>query len=410
MYDERSHLNELLLDSVLRHDNVDNSLLAVMFGNLHPQITRMIEDFWSENVLGAHIRFPVYNPRKVEQARMKADGDLRLAELDYFINNKKNPGMDLAEYVYTSKHACTTMTNYDLLNRYTKDRECGTSCASHGHNLAGTSKHLEADAIHIATCGNHDVVEELFRYANQIYGLKEGLANFNNFTKHIIPDDELRSHVLAVTNLNDTIISAVDEFLFKKGKSFNKKNSTAAISSLGIEDLGEADPAQDSLTQALWQNYAFAVELDDSKDFRARLKWQGYLAYMGNIAQACQQMGNYTPFDVKGLDLYYNGLGKEALNLDSRIKNALKKQSYVNAYERYIRTDFQPVKERVDEICETNRHDTRNLIMKDFDPGPHPMTRFKSALYKIKRLSPVLYADPVHMSMSDSKSMAHLVP
>ena len=131
------------------------------------------------------------------------------------------------------------------------------------------------------------------------------------------------------------------------------------------------------------------ASLDD--DVYAQAKWICYSElYIREMAIYTHSRGDYRTFEIKAIDLSDNGHGREALALDSRIKNLLKQQIYAT-YASQLKSTWHGINNRVAELQDDALVHAEHLIILDFLQQQSYLDFAMSTLLKIISLRPILF-------------------
>lgn len=399
------HMEELLIDNVtVKHQAAydflnsilvrkmpEHGVLKELYDGKIPEIEMTLDDFWkSDNlVLGNKLRTSHPDPKKIFLARLKVENDPVVRTLDYYVHQGIAPPRDKMRVIF-GEFADDASKVYNYYNITGKKRKCGIPAATHPHNIAMTGYGLGFDKVGLISFVHHDVPEDLYNFLTVNLGLPQGLLGYDTFIKEVIPAP-IRKYVNTLTNKYDTIIENISDTLDAKGLSFNQKNAVEELINMTSADYSSLEKEY-GLGKHIFRTYSIADKLKDSKTFREDLKWACYINYINDMGDECVKENFYLGYDMKGLDLWFNGIGRDALNMDEMIKNALKQQTWVDkGYE--MKSEFAPLEEHISEVGENVFTFTKNYIVKDVLKSIHQISHLGSALEKTRRLTPVLFDD-----------------
>lgn len=379
------------LKAVLSVSMPDNHILKELYPGKISEVERVLNDFWASGnlVLGKELRMNHPDPKKIFSARLKVEDDPVVKSLDYYVNRSLTPPADKMRVIF-GEFADDALKVYNYYNITGKKRECGIPVATHPHNLAMTGYGLGFDRLGLISFVYHDVPEDLYNFLTKQFGLQSGLLGYDGFIKEVIPMP-IRKYVNILTNKYDTIIENVSHDLDSRGLSFNRKNAVERLSDMKAANYSNLEKEY-GLGAHISRAYSVAEKSNESKTFREDLKWACYINYINDMGDECVKDNFYLGYDMKGIDLWFNGIGRESLNMTDMIKNALKQQTWVDkGYEMHSR--FGPLEEHISEIGENVFNFARNYIVKDILKNIFQISHLESALEKTRRLTPVLFDD-----------------
>ncbi len=371
--------------------------LNTLFGKRTKHTINAIEWFWKNDdlVLGENLRVKGRDPQEIFKARYAKEYDPIVDELDFYVHTQQKPPKDLMNIIF-DEFADSVTSVYGYYDEANLIRDSGLPASTHPHNAAMTGYAMGFDFVGRASLAYHDVPEDLFVFLANKFNLEKGIKGYDIFMEKMIPY-KLRMNVDAITNKYDLIISTIEDKLKNnivedssgrseiKGLTFNKKNSLEVLESLFNNDAG-------SLAKYVGRTYSIAYNLEDGDFFRERLKWACYRDYVKDIADICVSNNDFLAFDMKGIDLYYNGIGRDVVKRWNRNKNALKAMTWVNkGYE--IHTNYAPLNNHIMEVAENTLRYSYDSVAKDFIKSIFVSSFTFRALTNLKQLTPVFFTD-----------------
>ena len=372
-------------------------ILNILFGKRTKHTLHALEWFWKDQelVLGNDLRKKGIDPKEIYNPRLKYEYDPIVDELDFFVHTKQKPPSDLMKIVF-DEFSENVSSVYDYYVEANIIRDSGLPASTHAHNLAMTGYAMGFDYIGRASLAYHDVPEDLFVFLTKKYGLKTGINGYDEFFDKMIPK-KLHMNVNAITNKYDLIISDIDEELKNtllyskdnkpesKGLTFNKNNVLDVLEPLFNNDAG-------SLDKYVGRTYSIVYNMEDGEFFKERLKWACYRDYIQDMADTCVSNNDFLAYDMKGIDLWYNGIGRETVKRWNRVKTSLKAMTWVNkGYE--IHTNYAPLNNHIMEVAENNLGFAYDFVAKDLIRSIFRSAFTFRALNNIKQLTPVFFTD-----------------
>ncbi|GIU68850.1 MAG: hypothetical protein KatS3mg002_0086 [Candidatus Woesearchaeota archaeon] len=378
------------IKSVLLKEYPSNEVISMLFNGQEKNIIKSVEWFWNnpDLVLGRRLRTKKYDPKEIFMARYEIENNPLIIDLDFYVHTQQDPPRNLMEKVY-GEFADDVISVYRYYNEAGLERESGIPASTHPHNLAMTGYSMNFSTIGVAALAYHDVPEDLYNFLVNKYNLPSGIEGYDNFMEVMIPE-KIRMHVNSITNKYDTIIETIGyslKNLKNNGKElkFNKENVLEAIIPLLEKDNG-------SMGIYLMRTYSIANALTDSSDFRDKLKWACYRDYIEDIADNCKANNNFLAFDMKGIDLFFNGIGRESVKRESKIKNALKQMTWVNkGYQ--IQTNYMPLNNHIMEIAENALSFAKDFVARDLIKSIYKTSFLYRAYKNMKQLTPIFFED-----------------
>ncbi len=379
------------LDSLLIGKIPDREILKNLYGGKVPEIERMLEDFWAQSdlVFGSQLRTDVKDPAEIYFARQRIENDPLVSKIDYYVHQRLPPPRDLMREIF-EEFADDALKVYNYYNITGKKRECGIPVATHPNNLAMTGYGMGFDKIGRIGFVYHDVPEDLYDFLVEKLGLQKGLLGYDTFIKEVIPGP-IRKVVNILTNKYDTIIENISNTLRSKGLSFNQKNTLDEL--LNLMSANYSDLEQEyGLGRFVLRTYPIVEKLKDSNTYKEDLKWACYINYIEDMKIESIKDKFYLSYDMKGVDLWFNGIGREALNMTGMIRNALKQQTWVNKG-RDMKSEWIPLENHIDEVGANAYKFAKNYVAKDILMSIFQISHLGSALDKTKRLTPIFFED-----------------
>lgn len=385
------------IKSVLTKKYPYYDVLNDLFGTRTKHVLNAIDWFWNDKevVLGKELRKKEdMVPREIAYARYKIEKDTLIDELDFYVHTQQKPPIDLMKIIY-EEYAEKVIKVYDYYNEAGLIRESGIPASTHPHNLSITAYSMGFDVIGRTGLVYHDVPEDLFVFLTKKYNMKNDLDAYDEFIQRFIPE-KLTLHINAITNKYDTIIKTLEDKLKNvnvsiisagegqlKGLKFNKKNVLEVLGTIKVKGV---------LEKYVYRTSEIINELNDSEDFLERLKWACYRDYIKDIADICIENKNFLAFDMKGIDLHYNSVGREAVKMSSRIKNALKCMTWVNkGYE--IHTNYLPLNNHIMEIADNTLTYAYDVVSRDLIKNIYVSSFLFRAFRNLKQLTPIFFND-----------------
>lgn len=232
----------------------------------------------------------------------------------------------------------------------------------------------------------HDALEDLLDRVDDghgnVYTVNDYQAFLNRFAS-----PELHTHIKLVTNFYDLILSEIRDRLRSVDKYFSKENLMWALEDMYTHDRLEIHPYLEKMHYAIE-----GAEL--GHDVYGDAKWICYSElYIREMAIYTHSRGDYRTFEIKAIDLSDNGHGRDALALDSRIKNLIKQQIYAT-YGSQLQSTWHGLNNRVAELQEDALVHAKHIIIRDFLQQQSYIDFAVSTLLKVLSLKSILFVKP----------------
>jgi hypothetical protein len=389
--DSRYDAASALLQCVLYRQSPDLSLLTTLYGVQQAQILHRIfvrfleqhaESFGTPRVHMHHAS------TEISAARSQIEESASFQKLQFHILYHEVPDEHDLECFY-GKYSAQVRTIFQLFMEHKLVRKCGITSAAHLNRVGAVVGKIGMDSPteHLyATVGvMHDALEDLLDEVKNPHGKVYTVNDYQAFLdRYAAP--ELHPHIKLITNFYDLLLSEIRHRLRQEDHAFTKMNLLWALEDMYKHERVEIHPYLEKMHYALED-----ASLDG--DVYAQAKWRCYSElYIREMAIYTHSHGDYRTFEIKAIDLSDNGHGRDALALDSRIKNLLKQQIY-SMYGSKLNSTWHGINNRVAELQEDALVHAEHIIIRDFLQQQSYLDFAMSTLLKIIALRPILFFD-----------------
>jgi hypothetical protein len=382
--------NELLQCIIERHCP-DNKLLEGLYGaRVVKELKNIIEIFLKNNQKYFLIprKHKLNAPTKIYDARSAIESNKIYREIHTSLLMNKLPEIKHLNYFFGNYSECINNI-FDLYIRSGLKRKCELPASTHLNRVGAVVFQMgmnDPNSYKYSTIAVlHDSIEDLLDYALDDDGIPLGILNYKNFLVQYLPV-ELQSSIKILTNHYDIIIKFIVDKLKIEDKSISKKNILSVLKFLSDLKLEELNVYIDKMTDLI-----DSTDLDKENDLIIAAKWACYKnLYIDNIAESSNKRDDYRLFEIKGIDLSDNSHGKDALSIDSKIKNIVKntlwgKKGFA------LHSTWLPLNQHIEEILEDSLYAAEFIVLKDFLEEQSSLDFVMSALYKFEKLDLIFY-------------------
>jgi len=380
-----------ILQNIINHNCPDIKLLTGLYGyDKALTIRNLIEHFLSN--AGTYIQVPRKHIRnassEIYKARSEIESNAVFQKIHSSLLLNKLPDIKDLKFFYGS-YSEYIIRIFGLYLEKGLKRKCELSATAHlnrvgtvvfqmGMNDPGSFKYSAISVL-------HDSIEDLLNLTFVENGKGTGILNYKKFLNEFIPED-LQSSIKILTNHYDLILEFIVEKLKSEDKSINRKNILNII-----KYLLDLKPSEISY---YIQRMPYLIENMDSNNddnLIVTIKWEFYKnLYLDNIAASSSSANDFRLFEIKGVDLSDNSHGKDALSIESKIKNILKNTLWgKKGYS--LHSTWIPLNKHIEEIIEDSLYGAENIILKDLLEVQSCIDFVMSALIKFRKLEPIFY-------------------
>ena len=333
-----------------------------------------------------HISHPA---KEIYDARNKVESNKTYQKIHSALLKGSLPEVNDLEFFY-GNYASVVHNVIDFYFREGLKRRCELSASTHLHRVGAVVFQMGMNDIGTYKYSTiailHDSIEDLLNLAKDENGNSIGILNYKKFLDEFIPL-ELQSCVKILTNHYDLILQFVVSKLKAEDKALTIKNIQTVLNYLLNFNLDEMN-VYIKRTKDLLANTEFKAE---EEVFQAA-KWECYKnLYLDNIALSSKNANDYRLFEIKGVDLSDNSHGKDALSIDSKIKNIIKNTLWgTKGYA--LHSSWIPLNRHIEEILEDSLYAAEYIVLKDILEVQSCLDFTMSVLIKFKKLKTIFYA------------------
>jgi hypothetical protein len=390
---ERYQLTEELFQAILRFDTPNVEILKSIFGN-KSEVALYHWEQWREKH-GEDLKD--LTPRKHNAAAPMTIAQSRVAveEIPAYQSLQKQllqgivPSLEEFEPVYNI-YAPYVHKAFQHFQIHHLKRKCGIPAITHLNRVGGVIYQMKfdnnSDEGNPAIGALHDVIEDLLDIALDENGNVYKLSRYEEFLNYFIPE-HLQEPVMLLTNHYDLIVNSANQRLKKINVALTDKNLLNEVKKIAKSNNKYISSYADRLIESL---AGFVIR----EDVIEEIKWFACRRlYLKELAKKSDEMGNLRLMEIKAIDLSDNGHGKDALPLNSRIKNLIKQERWARrGFE--LKSPWAPLNARIEEIAEDAYVASEHLIRKDFLAQDSVQDFFVSALNNVRKLKSVFYVRP----------------
>ena len=380
-----------LLEHLLAGEEPELSLLTDLYGVQQAAILRQVFARFLEQHAGefgsprAHQQ---HAPFEISSARSHVEESIDFQQLQMHILFGELPEEDELTPIY-GVYAGQVREILRMFLEHHLVRKCGITSAAHLSRVGAVVSRIGMDSPgdHMyATIGfMHDALEDLLDVVSDDHGNVYTVNDYQSFLNRFAAP-ELHTHLKLITNFYDLILSEIRDRLREEDKYLGKENLLWAMEDMYTHDRLDIHPYLEKMHYAIE-----GAEL--GHEAYARAKWICYSElYIREMAIYTHSRGDYRTFEIKAIDLSDNGHGRDALALDSRIKNLIKQQIYAT-YGSQLNSTWHGVNSRVAELQEDALVHAKHIIIRDFLQQQSYLDFAMSTLLKLVSLKPILFVN-----------------
>jgi hypothetical protein len=387
--EDRYHNARQLLNSLL--DSVSPELpdLVAMYGPMHAQVMYGVFNRFHElhpDGFGRRRAHVEKASTEISDARSHVEESLDFQRLQSIVLFGDIPDVSDLEAMY-GPYASEVVEIIRLFLKYRLTRKCGISSVAHLSRVGAVVRRLgmDHDGGHVYTAVGfmHDALEDLLERVPDEHGEAYGVHGYQRFLDRYT-SPELHAHLRMVTNFYDLLLTEAQKILKKKDKSVSKENLLMTLEEMYRFQRVDIHPYIEKIHYML-------EDAQFNDDVITQAKWLCYgELYIREMAIFTHTAGDYRTFEIKAIDLSDNGHGREALALDSRIKNLIKHQSYAT-YGGMLNSTWHGLNNRVAELQEDALVHSEHIILQDLLQRQSYMDFAVSAMHKLKALRSILF-------------------
>ena len=388
-HDSRYKAAAGLMESLLQGELPEMPLLIEMYGVqpaqiLHRVFARFLEQH--AGTFGPPREHQHHASTEISAARSQVEESTDFQKLQFRILHREVPEVGELEPFYGA-YSEQVRTILQLFMEHRLQRKCGITSAAHLNRVGAVVGKIGMDrpSEHLyATVGvMHDALEDLLDEVRDRHGAIYTVNEYQAFLDRYA-SPELHEHVRLITNFYDLLLSEIRLRLAQEDHAMTKSNLMWALEDMYRHERVEIHPYLEKMHYIL-EGASF------DEDIYAQAKWICYSElYIREMAIYTHSRGDYRTFEIKAIDLSDNGHGREALALDSRIKNLLKQQIYAT-YGSRLNSTWHGVNNRVAELQEDALVHAEHIIIRDFLQQQSYLDFAMSTLLKIVALKPILF-------------------
>lgn len=378
-----------VLERLLQGELPEMSLLIELYGVQPAQILhRVFARFLEQHAesFGPPREHHHHASTEISAARSQIEESSDFQKLQFRILHSEVPTVDELEPFYGT-YSEQVRTILQLFMEHQLQRKCGITSAAHLNRVGAVVGKIGMDSPseHLyATVGvMHDALEDLLDEVQDTHGNTYTVNEYQAFLDRYA-SPELHKHVRLITNFYDLLLSEIRIRLNQEDHAMTKSNLMWALENMYRYERVEIHPYLEKMHYVLED-----ATLDD--DVYTQAKWICYSElYIREMAIYTHSREDYRTFEIKAIDLSDNGHGREALALNSRIKNLLKQQIYAT-YGSRLQSTWHGVNNRVAELQEDALVHAEHIIIRDFLQQQSYLDFAMSTLLKILALKPILF-------------------
>jgi hypothetical protein len=389
--DHNYYLAKEILVCIIEGICPEIKVLEKLYGsNTASQIRDIIKKFLGQNISGNLIpRKHAQNPAtEIFDARTKVESNKHYQLIHSQLLNYNLPDINNLDFFYGSYSSEVFKIFKTYLNAGLK-RKCDLSAVTHLHRVGAVVFEMGLNDDHFfkySTIGAlHDSIEDLLNLVNDENDNSIGILNYKKFLDEFLPSN-LQSSIKTLTNHYDLILQFVVGKLKAEDKALTIRNIQHEIKKLLELNIEEINIYVRRMKDLL-DNTEF---LPDEDIFLAA-KWACYKTlYLDNIAFSSKENDDYRLFEIKGIDLSDNSHGKDALSIESKIRNIIKNTLWgTKGYA--LHSTWIPLNRHIEEILEDSLCAAECIILKDLLENQSYLDFIMSALIKFKKLEMIFY-------------------
>jgi len=389
--DKNYHKAQEILQCIIEGICPDLKVLEKLYGvNSVSQIRDIIKNFLEQNTNHNLIsRKHSQNPAsEIFDARTSVESNKQYQLIHYPLLKNKPPDIKNLEYFY-GNYSKEVLKIFETYLKAGLKRKCELSAVTHLHRVGAVVFQMgmnNNNFFKYSTIGAlHDSIEDLLNLVNDEKGNSIGILNYKKFLDEFLPS-ELQSSIKTLTNHYDLILQFVVSKLKEKDKALTIKNIQVEINKLLELNIDEINVYIQRIKDLLDK-----TEFRPDEDIFLAAKWACYKTlYLDNIALSSKEKDDYRLFEIKGMDLSDNSHGKDALSVDSKIKNIIKNTLWgTKGYA--LHSTWIPLNRHIEEILEDSLCAAEYIILKDLLENQSYLDFIMSALIKFKKLELIFY-------------------
>ncbi|MCB2204037.1 hypothetical protein KQI65_04755 [bacterium] len=381
-----------LLETLLHKQEPEYNLLTELYGIhqapvLHGIFSRFLEEHGDD--LGVPRAHQPHASYEISDARSHVEQSADFQAIQSKILFSELPGIEDFEPQY-GKYAGEVREVLRMFLDHHLVRKCGLTSAAHLNRVGAVVEKIGMDEpgekMYAAIGFMHDALEDLLDVVRDDH---ENLYTVNDYQSFLsrFTSPELHTHIKLVTNFYDLILSEIRDVLRQKDRYPGKENLLRAMEDMYTHDRLEIHPYLEKMHYAI-------EDADLGEDAYGAAKWICYSElYIREMAIYTHSRGDYRTFEIKAIDLSDNGHGRDALALNSRIKNLIKQQIYAT-YGSQLNSTWHGVNNRVAELQEDALVHAKHIIIRDFLQQQSYLDFAVSTLLKLLSLKSILFVKP----------------
>ncbi len=423
--EERLDLVEPVLDVLLTKSIDDENSLHKNLVKLHGRRMAndlfdlvkdyVVDDSFQPGELRSH---DVTAPSKIRDSKEKLSKNEHYKEAHKALLQGKIPGEQEMLALY-GHHAESAKKSDELLLSSGRFRKCWTPIATHPNRVSAMvgelgfdDKVYDHDPFHFRFLAKiHDTPEEVIGTVRDEKGRLYGLDRFNDLLDDLGVAQEIRDHLVDITNTSDLIFRAMlsGEYNFSIAKHRSKitrddvYNSLEILSGLNYDFfsdhalkirffLEDKDLPQGKVWEtAKWLSY-FGVYMDGLVDnaLYDKLKTKSFNESRSSVSAS--NLSDFRTVEVKQVDVRENNLNKAALNIEDHIKNLIKEE-YAGRKPLSLNSGWKPLIDNSRELIQGSYSDGLQLAKITLATKNDALDHFSVGLKYIKALQSVFYED-----------------
>ncbi len=378
-----------ILDSIRQMTVPSASALRGLYGDQKLDILqRNIAAFMELNrgMFGLPRQLSGNAPKKVVLTRDCIEKEQAFQEVQSSLLFGRIPAMEHMEVMYGG-YAGAVIKLYKVCSTLGLKRHCGLPSVAHMNRVGAIVHYLPMDDpgsfTYAAAAAMHDGIEDLLNRAEHPDGKVHGIGRYREFIDTYIPA-ELQDKVKALTNHFDLLISHVEGQLRAERLFVDQENFKTVVAKTYEGNNMDLHPYIEAMYYRLDHTKVAEPVIDE-------VKWLFYKeSYLKHLARNAHNSSDYRIYEIKGIDLSDNGLGRGALSLSSRIKNIIKHQAWIDNMRR-LKPTWPPIIEMMDELQAEIIRDAEIMIVRDLIERQSSQDFLLSALLKLRKLKTVFY-------------------
>lgn len=378
-----------VLNALLRFESPEIQDLVNLYGVRHAQT---MHSFLGRHLEQKPLPQGVLRPHNYEASTDISNARSFIEESLDYLNLQADvlfgdvPAIERLEPLY-GKYASQVREIIRLFIVHRRKRKCGISSVAHLNRVGAVAHQLRLDDVgeheYATVAFMHDALEDLLDEVRDEHGQVYGVFRYREFLDRFMAP-ELHYHLRLITNFFDLILLEAQKMIRAEDKALTKENLIHTLVVMYQRERVDIHPYLEKV-------YDVIDATEFNGDIALHAKWLCYSElYIKEMARYTHSNHNYRAFEIKGIDLSDNGHGRDALALDSRLKNMLKQQIYAT-FGAQLNSDWYGLNKCVAELQEDVLVHAEHTIIQDLLQRQSSMDFVASTLGKMRDMRSIFF-------------------